>query len=62
MICFALCLSLVTRVSLLVACKTSFITRGLQNKDHSTFACCLAQTNFEKETNLENCVRLFKIL
>ena len=30
MICFALCL-------------VSFITRGLQNNDHSTFACFLAQ-------------------
>ena len=48
-ICFALCL-------------VSFITRGLQNNDHITFACCLAQKNFKKKTNLENCVRLFKIL
>ena len=40
----------------------SFITRGLQNNDHSTFACCLAQTNFKKKTNLENCVTLFKNL
>ena len=48
-ICFALCL-------------VSFITRRLQNNDHSTFACRLAQTNFKKKTNLENCVRLFKIL
>ena len=36
MICFALCL-------------VSFITRGLQNNDHSTFACCLAQTNLKKK-------------
>ena len=48
MICFALCL-------------VSFITRGLQNNDQNTFACCLAQTIFEKN-NLENCVKPFKIL
>ena len=48
-ICFALCL-------------VSFITRGLQNNDHSIFASCLAQTNFKKKTNLEKSVALFKIL
>ena len=47
-ICFALCL-------------VKFITSGLQNKDHSTFACCLAQKKFKKKTNLENCVRIYKI-
>ena len=35
MICFALGL-------------VSFITSGLQNNDHSIFACCLAQTNLKK--------------
>ena len=49
MICFYLCL-------------VGFITRGLQNNDHSTFSCRLAQTKFKKRTNLENCVRLFMIL
>ena len=47
MICFALCLG-------------SFITRGLQNNDHSTFACCLAQTNFKKKFNLEKFLKFFK--
>ena len=37
-ICFAFCL-------------VSVITRSLQNNDFSTFACCLAQTNFKKKTN-----------
>ena len=37
LICFALCL-------------LSFITRGLQNNDHSTFACCLAQCNIRPNT------------
>ena len=49
MICFALCL-------------VSFITRGLQNNDHSNFACCLAHISIKKKTSSENCVRLFKIL
>ena len=43
-------------------CLVKLITRGLQNNDHSTFACWLAQTNFQKKTNLDNWVELLKIL
>ena len=41
-------------------CLVIFISRGLQNNDHSIFACCLGQTKLKKKTMLENCVRLFK--